>query len=247
MVTRRALGLLLGVCMLLPSLGCTSKYVLDLNERLLTPEMVSKKQPDETYVVEQPDRIQIEFFNEYAPPPRSVGLRPDGCVTLPYLEDVEVEGLTTLEIREKLEDLYSKYYKEPRILVTVVSYNSKHIYVYGEVGRAGQVPYTGSQTVREVMGAIGGFTRRAAPTRVKVIRGDPEYPYVFKVNLKRLIYRGELYQDVNLAPGDTIYVPPNAFAWLGYQIDNLLFPFRSVLAAASTAESVQGLQDFGKE
>jgi len=245
MLTRRAMGLLLALCMLLPSLGCTSKYILDMNERLLTPEMLSKKLPNETYVVEQPDRIQIEFFNEYAPPARTATLRPDGCVTLPYLEDVEVEGMTTLEIREKLEDLYSKYYKDPRILVTVLSYNSKQVYVYGEVGRSGRVPYTGSQTVREVMGSIGGFTRRAAPTRVKVIRGDSENPYIFEVNLKRLIYRGELHQDINLAPGDTIYVPPNAFAWFGYQIDNLLFPFRTVLSAASTAEAVQGLEDFG--
>ena len=247
MLIRRATGLLLGICMMLVSLGCASKYILDLNDRLLTPEMLSRKQPDATYVVEQPDSIRIEFFNEYAPPSRSATLRPDGCITLPYLEDVEVEGMTTLEIREKLEDLYSKYYKEPRILVTVLSYNSKQIYVYGEVGRSGRVAYTGSQTVREVMGSIGGFTRRAAPTRVKVIRGDSENPYVFEVNLKRLIYGGELLQDVNLAPGDTIYVPPNAFAWLGYQIDNLLFPFRSILSAAATAEQVQGLEDFGKD
>ena len=220
--------------------GCASRQVVDINERLVSLEAIAKKAPDATYVVDPPDAISIEFLSELGPPPRTATLRSDGCVTLPYLEDVKVGGLTTLQIREKLEDLYSRYYKDPQILVTVTGYNSKHLYVYGEVGRQGTVPYTGSQTVADVIGSVGGFTMRAAPTRVRVIRGDVEDPDIYTVNLRRLLYKGDVRQDVSLAENDVVRVPPNVLAWVGYQIDNLLFPFRSVLSALTTSQALGG-------
>ena len=145
----------------------------------------------------------------------------------------------TVRDRDKLELLYTKYYKEPKIVVRVTAYRSKHIYVYGEVGRRGTQPYTGWQTVSDVIGTAGGVTRRAAPNRVKVIRGDPEDPEMYKVNLTELIYEGNTEQDVSLAENDVVYVPPNVLAWVGYQIDNLLFPFRSVLSLLGTARAVE--------
>ena len=66
-------------------------------------------------------------------------------MTLPYLEDVKVDGLTTIEIREKLENLYSKYYKEPKILVSGLGFNSKHIYVYGEPADKARYRTTGTR------------------------------------------------------------------------------------------------------
>jgi len=203
------------------------------------PSRVAKKVPDETYVVDPPDVIKIEFvqdveFVERTNLTRQVTLRSDGCVTLPLLEDVKVGGMTTAQIREKLEKLYSEYYKEPEILVTVAAYRSKHIYVYGEVGRRGVQPYTGYQTLSDAIGAAGGVTTRAASTRVKVIRGDLEDQEVYRINLKKLIFKGDKRYDVTLAEDDVIYVPPTVLAWIGYQIQSLLFPVRSAVSLGTT-------------
>jgi len=243
MIMRKVLLIVVGIVVTGLAAGCASDQVIDINKRLVSLEALAKKDPDATYIVEQPDVIRVEFLSEMGPPPRDLTLRADGCVTLPYLEDVHVSGLTTVKIREKLEDLYSKYFKDPHILVTVTGYNSKQVYVYGEVGRQGSIPYRGAQTVSEVIGAVGGITMRAAPTRVKVIRGDPDDPDIFRVNLRKLLYAGDLRQDVSLAEGDVVRVPPNALAWVGYQIDNLLFPFRGALAAVTTGQAVRGVAD----
>jgi len=233
------------VVALLSIAGCASKEILDINQRLTSPDLARKSAPDALYVVDPPDAISIEFLGEGIDVAgRSAQLRQDGTITLPYLEDVKVGGMTTVAIREKLESLYAKYYKKPKILVSVVGYNSKHVYVYGEVaGGRGAVPYTGSQTVTDVIGQVGGITPRSAPWRVRVIRGDLDEKEVFKVNLKKLIYEGETRQNVSLAENDVLYVPPNALAWVGYQIDNLLFPFRSVFAAVGTARTATTLGD----
>ncbi len=164
-------------------------------------------------------------------------------MTLPLLGDVLVAGKTTKEITDLLTDAYSKYYKEPKLLVSVTGYNSKHVYIYGEVGGQGSRPYTGYMTVRDLIGEVGGVTSRAASSRIKVIRGDPDDPEIFKVNLDAMIDKGDTLQDVSLAENDIVYVPPTVLAWVGYQVDQLLFPFRSVISAiftVNTAASVGG-------
>jgi protein involved in polysaccharide export with SLBB domain len=154
------------------------------------------------------------------------------------VQDVEVAGMTTNQIRQKLEELYGKYYKEPEILVTVQYYRSKKIFVYGEVRRVGPYPYTGYQTVIDAMGLAGGVTNRAAWGRVTVTRGDPENPQVFKVDLGKLLLSGDTRYDVTLAENDVVYVPPTALAWLGYQIQSLLFPTSSAVSLISQPERV---------
>jgi polysaccharide export outer membrane protein len=217
--------------------GCRGReYVRDMNKRLVFLEQVSKKPPNATYIVDPPDSIQIEFQNE-PDLTFTAQLRQDGVVTLPYIGEEKFGGMTTEEIQEKLETLYADYYQDPRFVVRVVAYRSKHIYVYGEVGGQGQRPYTGYQQLSDVIGSVGGVTRRAATSRVRVIRGDPEDPEVYRANLNRLIYEGDTTQDVSIAENDVIYVPPTILAWIGYRIEEVLFPFRSILGAAFTYQT----------
>jgi polysaccharide export outer membrane protein len=215
--------------------GCAGPDIQDLNRRISDIELVEKKDPNATYVVDPPDAIRIEFTNDPAMT-REVALRSDGCVTLPLLEDVHVAGLTPMQIREKLEKMYAQYYTDPKLLVSVTGFNSKHVYVYGEVaGRRGSLAYTGKMTVSDVIGLVGGFTNRAAPDRVRVVRRDPERPEVFRVDLKALIYEGDHMQEVSLAENDVVYVPPNILAKIGYTFEALLFPIGGFFSTAGSA------------
>jgi protein involved in polysaccharide export with SLBB domain len=243
MSSRTFLPSLLGVILFCLLSGCSGKEAMEISQRVVSWDALKKKPPDATYVVAPPDEIKIEFMSPVPPPeePRSATVRQDGIVTLPYIEDVQVGGLTTLQIREKLENLYSKYYKEPKILVTVVGYYSKHIFVYGEVGRQGWVPYRGHQTFSDVMGEVGGVTERAAYRRCKVIRGDPDHPEITTVNFHDIIIEGDRRQDVSLAEGDVIQVPPTWLAWVGYQLNALLFPFQNILNTAGTVGAVRAV------
>ncbi len=231
--------LALGALMLALAGGCAAEKVMQINERLTSLQAVSKKPPDATYVVDPPDSIQVEIFNE-PELSRTVQVRQDGQVTLAHVGEVEVAGLTPIQIQQKLAEAYSRFYKEPEILVTVAVYRSKHIYVYGEVGAEGTQAYTGYQKVSDAIGDAGGITWRAASSRVRVIRGDPHDPEIYMVDLDELVFEGDTRQDVSLAEDDVVYVPPNVLAWIGYQMDNLLFPFRGVLGVLSTTQIISG-------
>ena len=225
-------------CVLLSVLtvaGCAN--IKDINKRITSIDVVTKKPPDAEYVVDPPDEIRVEFLTD-ASATRTVVLRSDGRVTLPHLEDIKVSGLTTIQIREKLETLYSRFYKDPRILVTVTRHSSKHVYVYGEVRRPGAIPYTGTMTVSDLMGKVGGYSTRAAAWRARAVRRDAEHTDIFRVNLRKLMYAGDITQEVSLAEDDILYVPPTCFAWVGYQIESLIFPFTGATSARGTFSSL---------
>lgn len=222
--------------------GCASTKVDNLNERLTSLEEVSKKPPNATYIIEPPDTIQVSVLGE---PDVNVQqqVRQDGIVTLPHLGETQVAMKTTEELQEELEEKYAEYYKDPQVRVTVTQYRSKYIYVYGEVRNPGPQSYTGYQTLSEAVGQAGGLTNRADYNEVKVVRGDPENPEVFWADLNKLIYKGKAKQNVSLAQSDVVYVRPSALAWVGYRIQELMFPFESLfsgLRAYDTTSDVLG-------
>ncbi|RJP72354.1 MAG: hypothetical protein C4532_06270 [Candidatus Abyssobacteria bacterium SURF_17] len=183
---------------------------------------------EETYHLEAPDEIDVSVLPQ-AELDRRVTIRPDGKVSLPLIGDVLVEGLTPMEVREKLTEEFSKYVKNPSVSVIVVGFNSKKIFVIGEVFRQGAFPYTGPMTAFEAVEEAGSFTRRASLGRVILVRGDLKNPQVIDVNLKEVVRKGLKQKDLYLQSGDIVYVPPNGFAKTGYAIEQVLFPFSPIL------------------
>jgi hypothetical protein len=57
------------------------------------------------------------------------------------------------------------------------------------------------------------------------------------VNLAAMYEQGDLSQNVLLKPNDIIYVQANPFAKVGLALQNVLFPVRPALSAASTPAS----------
>ena len=76
------------------------------------------------YRVNVGDRLRIEFhFVDEAA--RTVLVRPDGMVTLPYKGDVAAAERTPGQLAADLQRLYADIWREPRITVTVEQFTSK--------------------------------------------------------------------------------------------------------------------------
>ncbi len=110
--------------------------------------------------MEAPDAIDISVIPQ-SELNRTVTIRPDGKISLPLIGDVFAEGLTPEELTQKLTEEFSKYAKNPSVSVIVTGFNSKKIYVIGEVFRQGAYPYTGTTSVFEAVEVAGSFTGRA--------------------------------------------------------------------------------------
>jgi hypothetical protein len=82
----------------------------------------------------------------------------DGAIDLDLIDRVYVAGLTPRQIKYKVERQLAPFYNDPSLRVRVVTQTSKRIYVFGEVGRPGSYPFTGRDTVFDVlMGAKPTF------------------------------------------------------------------------------------------
>lgn len=56
---------------------------------------------------------------------RELVVQPDGTITLPLLGQVKAARLTVPQLRDQLEELYSKYYRTPAITVTPIQVNTR--------------------------------------------------------------------------------------------------------------------------
>lgn len=121
-----------------------------------------------------------------------------GCITLPLIGSVNVEGRTTSEIREMVKALYLKgFYTQIDVIVTA---RGDEYYVRGEVKAPGRYPLVGDVRLTQAIAAAGGYTDFAKPSRVRVMRGES----VLEFNCERIEKQKE--KDPLVKRGDTIVV-----------------------------------------
>ena len=92
----------------------------------------------------------------------------DGNIGLPVIGRIQIAGLTRLEARKKIEDLYSKELKHPLLEVKIINLK---VTIAGEVKIPGNVPLIKDHTTLiEIIGEAGGLTDKADEKTVKIIR-----------------------------------------------------------------------------
>ncbi|MCD4654511.1 SLBB domain-containing protein [bacterium] len=85
------------------------------------------------------------------------------------------------------------------------------VYVFGHVGKPGIIPFSRKMTVLRAIINAGNFTKEAAPGRTTVKRKEEEKISTIKVNLEQMMSGGDKTIDIELKPGDVVYVPRSIF------------------------------------
>jgi beta-lactamase regulating signal transducer with metallopeptidase domain len=94
--------------------------------------VVSRGVPDD-YKIGAGDVLEINVWKEPDASVRSVVVRPDGKISMPLLKDIDVVGLTPVQLENLITDGLSKFINSPDVTVVVTGINSKKIYVNGKV------------------------------------------------------------------------------------------------------------------
>ena len=188
------------------------------------------------YTLGRDDVIHIDVRNQ----PEFSGnfiIGYDGRIQYNYIGDLPIAGLTKYEVQQVLEKLLARYIRVPVVTVQILAYNSKVVYVIGEVNQPGKFIMRGdSIKLREAILAAGLPTYQAALSRVHVIKPDLESPVIRKINLKRILYKGKLKDDIDLAAGEIVVVPSTVMSVVNRFLSSLLSPVtRAARVAALTA------------
>lgn len=136
-----------------------------------------------------------------------VQVRPDGRISLPLIKDLEVTGMTPMEMQRVLGERLGKFIANPDVTVVVRQINSKKVYLMGQVRRVGPLPLLSPLTVAQALSEAGGPTEYANTKKIFVLRNQDGKQTRYNFNFKNFL-KGEGQQDnILLQPGDTIVVP----------------------------------------
>ncbi|HSY75925.1 MAG TPA: polysaccharide biosynthesis/export family protein [Bacteroidia bacterium] len=132
-------------------------------------------------------------------------VEPDGTVRLPVLGRIPIVGYTIREAVQMLEQKFSQYYIKPFIILSVT--NRRVIIFPGNPGTAKVVPLINNNTTLiEVLALTGGITEDGKAKKIKLIRGNPNKPNVYMIDLSTI--DGIKDGSTIMQEGDIIYVSP---------------------------------------
>ncbi len=100
------------------------EYRLRVDDQLDMIYRITRDETSTPYQLNVGDELRIESFTDPALN-RDLMIQPDGTITLRLLGQVRATRQTVAQLRDRLEELYSKYYKVPAITVTPLKVNSK--------------------------------------------------------------------------------------------------------------------------
>lgn len=154
----------------------------------------------------------------------------DGSIAFPLVGRVPAAGLKIPAIEKDItQRLAEGYLKDPHVTVSVDTFRSQQVFVLGEVKTPGPVALTGGLTLVEALvraglsDSLGGevvVSRSPSGGSGKpVLPGSEGAVEVQRVDLRDL-RAGRVSQDVQLQPGDTVFVTRAETVFIEGQVAN---------------------------
>ena len=158
------------------------------------------------YRIQTSDVLELQFrftpeFNQ------TVTVQPDGFVSLQAAGELKLQDLTVDEAMQKVAAQYKGMLHEPAITIVLKEFNKPYFVVGGEVTHPGKFDLRGNLTLTDAIAMAGGLTQNAKQDQLLLFRRiSPETAEVKKLSLKQVLGKGNLLEDIRLAPGDGIFV-----------------------------------------
>jgi polysaccharide export outer membrane protein len=164
----------------------------------------------DTYKIGVDDIVQVSVWRN----PElgiTVPVRPDGMISVPLIGDIPAGGHTPSEVAKTIQDKLATYVRDPQVAVILTELRSheylSRVRVTGAVRQPVSIPYRPGMTVLDAVLAAGGVTEFAAPSRSSLYRKTDAGTRAYEVELDRILKRGDLSTNFNVAPGDVITIP----------------------------------------
>ncbi len=199
----------------------TYLYDAEINKtypRVPLPEAYRIRPNDQLYIsVLSDDKLKTDFLNISS----TVGLGggssgmdlltylvdENGNISYPQLGEVSVEGLTLLEVRDKIQKEVDKYVLNTSVIVKLVN---RTFTVLGDVNGGGLIQMPKNQyTIFEAIGAAGGVSDGGNRQKVRLIRETPEGTRIVNIDLTDDNLLSSEYFFI--LPNDVLYVEPNNY------------------------------------
>jgi polysaccharide export outer membrane protein len=164
--------------------------------------------PEESrYKLRSGDSILLNFV--YVPEfNHTLTVQPDGYITLRGIGDLRAGGLSVAELEKAIELSYGPIMKDPDVSVELKDFEKPFFLAQGELQKPGKYELRGNITLSEAVAIAGGLNPGAKHSQVLLFRRSTAGEVaVREIDLKRVLRGKDLTGDVNIRPGDMVFVP----------------------------------------
>ena len=133
------------------------------------PRFSSIAQTKDAYILGPGDVLVVELLDvpEYS---GVFTINPDGSLYLPRLRSLSVEGMTVEELRDFLNQQFSRYVQDPQLFVSPVGFRPIRVYIGGEVQRPGYYYLSGQN------GMVGDRSESSAKQSINLAYNQQGIP-----------------------------------------------------------------------
>lgn len=157
------------------------------------------------YIIGPSDSLEVNVWKEPAVS-GTLPVRPDGMISLSLVGDMQAAGLTPMQLGVVIAGRLKQYITDPLVTVTVLSVNSKKVYLLGEIVKPGELTLLPGMTPLQAIASSGGLSQYANSKKIYILRTMAGRTQRIGFDYKKAIKDGNL-QGVSLVSGDTIVVP----------------------------------------
>jgi len=198
------------------------------------------------FVLGPGDRVEIMVYR-HDNLKRTVLIDASGKINYPLVGDIQANGLSIFQLRDRIRDGLAEYIVDPQVSVGVTAVQSQKVYVIGEVARPGVFSLDKPLSAIEAISSAGGFTLDANDESVMVIRGNRDKPQLIKLDLESAFKKGNITQNIQLRSGDIVYVPSTFIADVSrfsVYLRNILYPIlmieQGIILSPSVVDVFEG-------
>jgi polysaccharide export outer membrane protein len=161
------------------------------------------------YVIGPEDELDVSVWQ--APElGGKVTVSAGGTISLPLVGEVEAAGLTPAQLSARLTNAFAIYKRDvARVAVRVEAYNSRAIFIIGQVGAPGKYPFEEIPNLWDAIREAGGPLSDAFLGEVRIVRSEGGERRAIRVNLEDYL-AGRVTELPKLLPGDTVVVPKSS-------------------------------------
>ena len=189
----------------------------DLNERLRA--MAGAVRFSQDYLLGPGDIIQVTVFGIEELKQKELTLDSEGRISLPFINNVGLMGLTPRESEVKIATLYeASVMKNPQVSVSVKEYKSQFVNVLGAVLKPGTYQLTRRAFLVDALAMAGGLLADKAESKVYVHRsatassaaegdGGAASLQTLEIDLVQMLEKGDISLNIPIYAGDVVSVP----------------------------------------
>jgi polysaccharide export outer membrane protein len=161
---------------------------------------------EKTYFIGTGDVLEIAVWKD-PDLSRKVIVPPDGTISFPLIDSINVTNLSTAELKKIVTKKLSEFVPDATVTVMLVEINSLRAYVIGKVNSPGEFVINLETNVMQILAKAGGLTPFASDGNIKILRQKQGQITKIPFDYGEVEKGKNLEQNILLQPGDVVVVP----------------------------------------